>query len=150
MTFIARLNHPEGRIRLYVHAAGSTLYGATLENAVSSADRHAQEVIAELAFFAGFDYFLGVLWGDQRREQRMFELWGFSDIRNWKESNPDVAYWQFRNGIATPYIASTGLTCGDTLIMLGEEEKYRRTTPNLETYLRGSPDLGPLEPTTQM
>ena len=32
-------------------------------------------------------------------------------------------------------------TCGDTLIMLGEEEAYRRTTRSLDEYMRNPPEI---------
>ena len=161
MTFAARLNYPELRFRCYVHSAGfEAIYGKNIPadnplwtpaSAFNAGD-YAKEVLGSLdgRVHGAFDYFLAVAWGNEESGQKVLDLFGFSGIRDWQTSNPDVTAWIFADGIYVSPQPPNALTCGDALIMLGEEEKYRRTTPDLETYLLGSPHLGPLEPTTQM
>ena len=75
------------------------------------------------------EYALAAMWADGN--QRIIDFFGFGDLRgNWK-GNPEVNSWDFRNGVFT----RGAITCGDALIMLGAEERYRRTTPNLQSYM---------------
>jgi|SRR3989344_6176128 len=161
MTFVARLNYPELRFRCYVHSAGfEAIYGKnipadnSLRTAVSASNAgdYAKEVLGNLnrRVCSAFDYFLAVAWGDEQSEKRVLDLFGFNGIRDWQTGNPNVRAWIFADGIYVSPQPPNALTCGDALIMLGEEERYRRTTPDLETYLLGSPHLGSLGPTTQM
>ena len=43
-------------------------------------------------------------------------------------------------------IVQKAITCGDTAIILGLEEQYRRTTNNLEDFIRHMPHFKEFEP----
>ena len=89
-----------------------------------------------------FDYLLGAIWG--KKDEKIIDLFGFSDISEWP-GNPDVTSFVIKNGgydtreDDDSFVES--YTCGDTLIMLGEEEKYRRTTKSLDEYMRNPPEI---------
>lgn len=157
MAFVARINHPELRMRWYLHATGSNLYGATLIDVANEADRYVREKSVHFDFLhhVSFSYFLGMLWGLESRNERIFELYGYRDLRftntqTWQESNPDVVPWVFVNGVYTAPTPPSALTCGDGMIMLGREEEYRRTTSDLGAYLDSWPHLGAIEPSMSL
>jgi hypothetical protein len=80
----------------------------------------------------------------------MIDMAGLRDMEPWP-GNPDVRTWVFENGFYVPrtHINShddISDTCGDTLIMYGREEEFRRTVSGLEEYINKYPDLGDLEP----
>ena len=75
-----------------------------------------------------FDYLLATIWGDKERGTKRIDLFGFNDISEWP-GNPDVYHWSLANEtIVSPSnpeeqeVMLNPLTCGDTLIMLGQEE----------------------------
>ncbi len=83
------------------------------------------------------DFILAALWGNNGK--RMIDCIGLRGIKNNWSGNPEVNAWVYDNGV---YIITRNITCGDGLIMLGEEEKFRRTTSSLEEYKYEFPDFG--------
>jgi len=81
-----------------------------------------------------FDYLLAVMWGDKRT--KVIDFFGYSDVQDWP-GNPDVSSWVLRDGVFMhkKNLTRGDTTCGDSLIMLGEEERYRRTRANLSDYM---------------
>lgn len=136
--FVARVNLPyQGPpTRAYVHQAGLDLFGA--DDPHAAAKQYLLESLAgNRGAFADQTYLLAAVWGDAARQERVIDVFGFSDVHpdQWP-GNPDVSGWVIRNGIIVP---STKLTCGDMTIVLGEEEKYRRNSRSLEEYLVNPP-----------
>src|SRR3989344_2642304 len=114
-------------VRAYLHRSGAELYGD------GEADSHFMNTLAKNSNkFKELNYAILVLWGDLNNQQKVIDVFGFSGINPWP-GNPDVSTLVFRNGIYSPLEHTT---CGDTLILLGKEEEYRRTTTSLENYFR--------------
>lgn len=63
-------------------------------------------------------------------------------LRNGWEGNPMYDSWTFENGVYVP--REKGEICGTGLIVVGEEEGFRRTTSDLNQYLREWADIGNL------
>ncbi len=119
--------------RAYLHSAGIEAYGGNSKEQFASARNylgHAKNSVEfqEIKEQMGLEYTLAAIWA--HGETRVIDFFGFGDVVNKWPGNPDVTSWDFRNGVFT----RGALTCGDTLIMLGKEELYRRTTEDLQTY----------------
>ncbi len=89
--------------------------------------------------FTGLDYVLGILWKDPTSTN--LDLFGYKDIARWP-GNPEVSNWVFKNGV---FLSTRNISCGDSLILLGREEHYRRTCANLETYFSRVPPSIPVK-----
>ena len=108
--------------------------------------RHAS--VDDPSFIGDFAYVLAVMWGDKSRNEKVIDFFGFSGINEWP-GNPDVSAWVMREGVYVSqerfgdiYVQNRKITCGDTLILLGREEQYRRKTSTLEEYVNIHPRLG--------
>jgi len=77
------------------------------------------------------DYFLSILWSDGKKP--LFDFFGYSldDKTNFK-SNVGIRAFTIRDGI---WAMPEELTCGEGIILLGEEEKLRRNCRDLTRYL---------------
>ena len=84
----------------------------------------------------GADFFLAAVWGSKK--DKMIDLFKYTDTTKWPK-NPDVSTFVFKNGVYQP--DRKVITCGDTLIMLGAEEQFRRTTKSLDKYIEGCPKI---------
>lgn len=144
MGFIARLNFPRRKppVRAYLHTAGFDKVYRTIENAldyfVKVLDKNSKENDR-------YSLILAAIWGQAAEDKiRYIDFFGFSDINKEKwPGNPDISAWVMQEGVCVP---KKEITCGDTLIVLGEEEKYRRKQKSLEKYISSWPNLGELEP----
>ena len=114
--------------RFYVHDS-ATVYGGVPKEMEAMDTLLSKNSLA----FTGMEYMIAVLWGD--KEEPVMDVFGFHDIKEWP-GNPTVRCWGYRKGVLR---LSQDITCGDTLIVLGEEEALRRVSPDLETYLSKPP-----------
>jgi hypothetical protein len=80
------------------------------------------------------DFLISMLWGEDGI--RTAEVFGYGDITEWP-GNPTVYNWVFRNGVHCP--DQRQISCGDTLIVLGEEEKQRRHSKDFLDYITKPP-----------
>ncbi len=121
--------------RAYVHQGGIL---DAFGHATLCVDEHAREhllyMLGRISPAVKPDYILATLWGNNYH--KMIDFFCFSNVANWP-GNPDVEAFVTENGIVVPKRAA--LTCGDTLIMLGVEEKYRRGTDNFRSYISTPP-----------
>ncbi|MFQ5621060.1 MAG: hypothetical protein ACE5FT_04410 [Candidatus Nanoarchaeia archaeon] len=74
------------------------------------------------------------LWADEF-EDKVIDVFGFRGERR-RPGNPEVDAWVYRDGLLK---CGKNISRGDTLTMLGEEEKYRRTCENLREYVSSLP-----------
>ena len=140
MDFIYTINDRSGKIpiRAHLHKTGTTAYGENNERVKRHAINYLFEMIHSQRFNEivredNLEYALAAMWGDNGT--KVVDLFGFRGVKDSWLRNPDVLSWDFRNGIFT----RGAITCGDTLIMLGKEEDYRRRkNAGLETYMYGS------------
>lgn len=76
------------------------------------------------------EYFKAILWGEN--ERKVIDFFSYNSLLdNWK-GNPDLSAWVVRDRI---WRREQNISCGEGMILLGEEEKLRRNTKNIEEYL---------------
>lgn len=140
--FVARFNLPSRKpfVRAYLHRAGLLSAYGQKDTPVDCAKSYMTEVI-ESTDLQRYAWVLAAIWGNSSGE-RCIDFFGYGGISDWT-GNPDVSAFVVKNGIIIP---QKEITCGDTLIVLGKEESFRRTTQNLEEYASKWPFLGELEP----
>jgi hypothetical protein len=140
--FRARLTYDHGPlppIRAYLHNAGiDEAFDCPKRKTVEAkVEEHLiKTLIMNRGIINGADYLLAAIWGD--KGAKMIDLFRYSGLGGWP-GNPDFAGFVFRNGVYMP--EKRELTCGDTLIVLGQEERYRRTTKDLKEYVEHSPSI---------
>ncbi len=141
MVFEYRVNLPnkEPPGRVYISSLGLKEVYESYENAIKYVVSFLE---ARKDVMIDFDYFLASVWADTRRRDKVIDFFGYNKIENWP-GNPEVKSWIVRNGHYLPHL---GTTCEDTLILLGREGEYRKTTSDLKSYIEIPPiDLGGLE-----
>jgi hypothetical protein len=138
--FVARMTYlrwPLPPTRAYIHDKAYSADGCTPSTIVSCLDKHLQNALARNhKLLIGACFLLAAIWGDNGA--KMIDLFKYSDIRKWP-GNPDVSAFVFKNGVYIP--KRREITCGDTLIMLGYEERKRRHSENLEKYMENPPHI---------
>jgi len=138
MSFVKCYNFPLGMppTRAYLHSAGLHEAFGT-ENPFQVAEEHLVSILEEdRELLIKYDYLLCALWGLDTN--RRMDLFGFKDIREWP-GNPDVYPLVYEDKTwLNP--DEYGLTCGDFLMVLGQEETYRRIT-NREQYFAQPPSI---------
>lgn len=144
MSFVGRFKKyneggekPRGA-RVYVHSSGlEDVFGQenTLEMAKTFFENSFRDAVGDKLF----DYFIACIYGDCSNGRRVpaIDFFGFTGINVWP-GNPDVYAGVYKGGI---YSLGESPTCGDTLMLLGFEEFYRRMTMNLDQYLRVNPQI---------
>ena len=70
----------------------------------------------------------------------MIDFFGYKDIEKWP-GNPEVLPINFRDGA---YVLSGVSCCEDTMILLAEEAKYRRSCSSLTDYFKTWPPVSGL------
>jgi hypothetical protein len=126
-------------IRAYLHNAGLDDAFKSRRNkpAEFEADRHLLRTLTDnMVILNDASYLIAAIWGDSGA--RMIDLFRYAGINKWP-GNPDVAAFVFRNGVYVP--KRREITCGDTLVVLGREEEYRRTTRDLNDYVEHPPTI---------
>jgi len=121
--------------RVYFHESDFTkAYGN-----FNKAKKHLLYILKENEdlFSMGDDYFLSIVWGNGT--SKMVDFFVYSGLGIKWEANPEVSSYSTEDGIYFP--EKRNIVCGDGFIILGEEEKYRRTTKNLSEYIRNPPKI---------
>lgn len=166
MNILGRINLPDRSIpvRAYLHAKGVEAYapvaqklfdtGRDVEDKLEAAKEYLEtalrpETIPRKIFQreeSGAQkpsYILAFLWGNEEKERMMdcFGFYGVPVFPHWP-GNPDVQAWVLCNGMYIPEQAfQREITCGDGLMILGQEEAYRRRCRSLEEYLNNPPEI---------
>ena len=129
--------HARKPLRVYCHEAG---YVDAFQRGPNSPRTYVEEIFARhKRILEPADFLIAALWGD--KGQKIAEVFGYAGIYPWP-GNPEVNSWVFRDGIYHLY--EREIACGDTMIVLGEEEKARRKSPNLQFYMENPPEIGDL------
>ena len=135
----ADVSHPG---RAYIHRAGlSDVFGS--ESAARNYFKEQYEFYLK-EILRDYDFTIAVLWGSvgSQVKYRNIDVFGFHGLSGKWPGNPDISNFVFSNGIFKPLEKPTDVTtCGDTLILLGKEEEYRRTTSGLDVYMNNHPSL---------
>ena len=113
--------------RIYLRSSSKTLPRATHPIDV------AETILkAEKDNFEGCAYLLSMLWAQDRKP--MMDIFGVRPDKYWP-GNPTYDSWVYRDD---KLLVSKEDTCRDGIIMLGKEERFRRTClGGLEEYLHG-------------
>lgn len=90
-------------------------------------------------YLEGAKFMIAVMWGDLG--DKMIDLFKYDSLDNWSD-NPEVSSFIIRNGVCVP--KEKTITCGDGLIVLGAEERFRRDTKNLDEYMGNSFEISGL------
>lgn len=142
MAFLGRgHNSPRLSTRIYVHEHLGDLF-KRYKDTEGGAIRYGLRAVKDnrkRKELRDTDYFIGVVWGDTENNQKVCDLFAYSDLDpgNWP-GNPDVSAWVIRDGV---FQRENPITCGDTLLVLGIEEEWRRNCKNLREYLSRDPYL---------
>jgi hypothetical protein len=126
MPFVARfcLKSHVVPVRAYLHSAGYELWSQNGHELIN-ARRYAQKIFKSDDFIRmaeeeKLDYVITALWNDQGKKTA--DVFGYSGLREeWKLTNPEVTAWNCIDGVWQ----SPARSCGDTMILLGEEEIRR-------------------------
>jgi len=122
--------------RAYIHNCGL----CEVYSDIYEAANYFARIVDDKHFPIRFDYLIATIWAKSSTKEQIVDCFGYH-VDQWP-GNPDVTAWSINNGIYTHADrALKELTCGDTLIVLGEEEQYRRTTKSLEDYLSTRPKI---------
>lgn len=93
----------------------------------------------------GFGFFIGIVSSDITiTRERALTLFTYKIPDNWQQSNLRFRRHIFKNGLLV--IERIDYLEEDTVILLGKEGEFRKTTENLEDYMTRFPNLGRLEP----
>lgn len=142
--FVARYTwweNPLTPVRAYIHQNTGRAFDDSKVEDLTAYLRWALQNTAHLTSAAKFS--IAFLWGQEDR--RMIDLFGYSDIEKpdgWG-GNPEVTSYVLENGVYKP--ERKDITCGDGLIILGDEERHRRRTNSLTEYLESVPVIEGLE-----
>jgi hypothetical protein len=98
-------------------------------------------IIDNSDFYKNYDYLIGFIWSDDGKS-KMIDLWMFSSNHVDDRSGPLGDVKVFKNG---NICNMDGLVSGNTLIILGYEERLRRQSGSLTNYLKQVPPKLPFE-----
>lgn len=145
--FIARINISEGivPVRAYIHRAGLEVVYGNVEQARDYLMSQLESGLYDL--ISHYEYSIPIVWGNDKRKDKIIDVFGFDGVRDKWPGNPDVVNWVWYNGeFKTVENINSVTTCRDTLILLGKEESYRRTTPNFDYYIKNPLNFREFQP----
>ena len=121
----------------YVHSSGfNETFQGKVNNAQGYLENHFSSIMNGIEYGMLTPnnplYAIAVVWGDTIHKIGSIDTFLFGDLNDWKK-NPEVAAGVFRRGKLINH--KKIISCRDTFIMLGIEEKTRRTTKDLTQYL---------------
>ena len=103
--------------------------------------KHIIEIIdANANYYKDTSYLIGFIWS--YKGDKMLDLWKFNNNHVDDRSGPLGDVRVYRNG---KVCTDLGLASGNTLLVLGYEEKLRRQSSSLSDYLKGPVPKLPLE-----
>ena len=129
--------------KVYLHTLGMSEAWGEMPTSRNAPD-HFRKVLNDYSgSLSKFGFLFAGLWGRKNTQggiERVVDIFGFEKISPDKwPGNPEVSILLYLAGEL--FVPQKEHTCGDTLIMLGREEAFRRTTKSLEEYFASSPSL---------
>ena len=85
------------------------------------------------------DFKIAMIWGEGSRPRRRTDMFSYDIGEDWSQ-NPEIHPFMFSGGKLLD-VYNGPVTCGDGIILLGQEETHRRTTPELGVYLAVRPTI---------
>jgi hypothetical protein len=139
--FVARFNVPNRFLlpgRAYLHQAGlQEAFGS--QDPVGEAGRHFLDVLGIMnrgEIGKRYDFILATIYGDIEH-RKSIDCFGFTCLYPWP-GNPDISPWVCKNGV---FVLDKVTTCGDSMIVLGQEEAHRRACGDIVAYLCNPPKI---------
>jgi len=142
MSFTDRFVIKDGKppAKFYIHTAGEEIFGPNRLTGHQAYLKNIFEIWQEE--LEKYDFLIGALWGDIESNERVADIFGFSDITQWP-GNPDVSSWVVREGILRQ---ENPISCAETLKLIGEELNIQRDSQDLTNYMYAD---GPVTQYTQ-
>ncbi|MEK6917638.1 MAG: hypothetical protein AABW51_01705 [Nanoarchaeota archaeon] len=144
LDILTRFKSDDGRVYVFNHNFDSVY--KNIPNAVRHFNDTIHKESLEEVRGRAFSLVNAIMWGSDEGD-KMIDFFGigpnYSLDGDWN-SNPDVFSWVTRNGLIVPGKNISEVTCGKGLIILGEEERYRRSTLE-DSYLSIPPKIGELK-----
>lgn len=142
MVFVARLkgNGLVVPVKAYLHESGYERWGNT-KTATGNAGIYIQKIFKSEEFLRlakreELDYVISALWNNNGKKTA--DVFGYSGLREDWKANPEIIAWNCVNGVWQ----SPARFCGDTVVLLGEEETWRISgTKDLAYYAANPPNL---------
>ncbi len=103
-------------------------------------DDYIKSIILSDPYYKDASYIIAFIWSLQG--EKMIDMWKFNDNHVDDRSGPLGDVRVYREGVLCN---DMGLASGNTLLVLGYEEKMRRQSKDLKSYLDGPPPKLPLE-----
>ena len=136
MVFIAQENTriKELPVRTYIAESwkkafpGNELYSS--KKLASEYQKSSLGPLVDLATREELSFFITGIWANESGSKNI-DVFGYSFDKNWP-GNPVIANWTIEDG---GWRKNFIVECGDSTILRGEEEKYRRTTKSLQEYI---------------
>ena len=120
--------------KMYLHSSGEGIYQDDLKKYLWAAFGDRPQNVNNI------NYFNSILWAENGK--RIIDFFGYHGLKNNWKGNPDVYSWVIdKKENYRWHNSGISITCGEGIILLGEEEKFRRTTKNLEEYMSKTLDL---------
>lgn len=137
--FIGRASNEGYNLRAYLHESGRGVFPKVDTRGFNAIADHFFPTVKRYQEGIGKDgdYTLAFIWGDDGVP--VIDFCRFSGIDGEWPGNPEMMGFVFRNGIYSP---GEPITCEDGIIIMGSfEAPYRRTTENLNAFLRNPPEI---------
>ncbi len=143
MSFIGRINLPDHKVpvRAYVHESG---FQSAYDSNPTTVGSHLEKLLNGSLWYRldPFTFVLAELWGEDK--DKMIDFFGVKCTDAHWPGNPIYSSWITKNGVLVPQSRSPSkyeVTCGDGIILVGQEEAYRRTTRDLRDFANRPPTI---------
>lgn len=138
-SFYKSFDHSIGdkQVIIWPDAEAANAYGEMSQQEIS---QYLENIITSDKFFEDATYIIIFIWSMDG--ERVSDIWKFSKNNVDDRSGPLSDVRVYKEG---KICEKLGLASGNTLIVLGYEEKLRRQSEDLNSYLAGPPPTLPLE-----
>lgn len=139
MPFIARATYKERKARAYMYHSESAPLNSAFKN-ISEVMHHVDYILHETGS-RRVDFRIPIVWANE--SEKVVEVFGYSGLGNslyneeWQMQNPEVHSWVFVDGSEIP--ERRQIACEESLMVLGAEAQYRRTTKSFSYYMSDWP-----------
>lgn len=127
--------------KFYFHTAGRKLFGTTPEQQIDDANGFLREVFRHVGtmqpFYQDWTFSLGAIWGDEKRRQKVVDVFGFPLGEEDWPGNPEAHAYVARATVGGPVsMAREGsVSCSEGLRIIGGELGLRAETASLREYI---------------
>ncbi len=137
--FLGRLTYCSEQLpplRAYFHNGGLVEAFGEKETIEKAKEQLLDSLVKNIPLIGDGIYLIAAVWGENGN--KMIDLFKYSHFNGWP-GNPTISAFVIKNGVYIP--ERKDITCGDTLIVLGLEEKIRRRTVGVSHYINSPPPI---------